>query len=153
MVIPCPLGSDDSDSHPRRPPAAGFQWVLRYQNHRCPSNVPVEAVGFTERIIELGADDNLRELEERLATNPNLGDRIQGMDGLRKVRMSLPGRGKRGAARILYLLFVTGETIFFLIVYTKNGFEDLPDEVKSKIRKRVSVIRREYEHEDSRLSN
>ena len=43
--------------------------------------------------------------------------------------------------------FVTGKTIFFLVVYTKNDFEDLPDEVKDIIRKMVAVIRREYEHE------
>jgi hypothetical protein len=44
--------------------------------------------------------------------HPDAGDVIPRMGGLRKIRLALPGRGKRGGARVLYLAFVRAETLF-----------------------------------------
>ena len=105
----------------------------------------IEATLFTKRIIELGAEETYRALQNELAANPDASDVIAGMGGLRKIRLSLPGRGKRGAARTLYLLFTRAETIVFLMVYTKNDFEDLPPDVKKAVRQRIAIIRQEFE--------
>ena len=70
---------------------------------------------------------------------------VAGLDGLRKIRMPLPGRGKRGAARVLYLFFMVADKIVFLLVYTKNDFEDLPPEVKKAVKVKIKEIRREFE--------
>ena len=67
------------------------------------------------------------------------------MDGLRKIPLAQPGRGKRGSARTLYLIFTRAETIVFLMVYTKNDFEDLPPDVKKAVRQRIALIRQEFE--------
>ncbi len=80
----------------------------------------IEATLFTKRIIELGAEETYRALQNELAANPDAGDVIAGMGGLRKIRLSLPGRGKRGAARTLYLLFTRAETIVFLLNLASN---------------------------------
>lgn len=105
----------------------------------------IEATLFTKRIIELGAEESFRALQNELAANPDAGDVIPGMGGLRKIRLSLPGRGKRGAARTLYLLFTRAETIVFLMVYTKNDFEDLPPDIKKAVRQRIAQIKQEFE--------
>ena len=80
-----------------------------------------------------------------LASNPEAGDVIPGLGGLRKIRLALPGRGKRGGERELYLLFVRAETIFLLYVFAKGEFEDIPPDKRRVIRKLVEEITQEFE--------
>jgi hypothetical protein len=67
------------------------------------------------------------------------------MGGLRKIRLALPGRGKRGGARVLYLFFVRAETVFLVYVYTKGEFSDLPSEKRRVVRDLVTEIKKEFE--------
>ena len=107
----------------------------------------VETTLFTKRIIELEAENQLRQLQNELLVNPELGDVIHGLEGLRKVRMPLPGRGKRGASRVLYLVFPEVQKIIFLLIYTKNEFTDLSPQMKKAIRSIITQVRKEFEHE------
>ena len=107
----------------------------------------VETTVFTKRIVELGADAQLRQLQDELLGNPELGNVISGLDGLRKVRMQLPGHGKRGAGRVLYLMFPHVQKCVFLLLYTKNEFTDLSPQMKRAMRPIIAQIRKEFEHE------
>jgi len=100
---------------------------------------------FTRRITELLSDEEYRKFQSALAANPDAGDVIPGMGGLRKIRMALPGGGKRGGARVLYLLFVRAETVFLLYVFTKGEFADLPPDKRRVIRKLVEDIKKEFD--------
>lgn len=100
---------------------------------------------FTRRITELLADEEYREFQSDLAANPEAGNVIPGLGGLRKIRLALPGRGKRGGARVLYLLFLKAQTVFLLYVFTKGEFADLPPDKRRVIRRLVEEIKREYE--------
>ena len=100
---------------------------------------------FTRRITELLTDEEYREFQADLAANPKAGDVIPGLGGLRKIRLALPGRGKRGGARVLCLLFVRAETVFLLYVFTKGEFEDLPPDKRRVIRRLVEEIKKEFE--------
>lgn len=54
-----------------------------------------------------------------------------GGGGLRKLRWSAQGRGKRGGARVIYFRYVPGERIYLLYGYVKSEREDLtPQQVK-----------------------
>ena len=53
---------------------------------------------------------------------------IPGSGGLRKLRIALPGRGKRGGARVLYCLKVVGSRAYLLGVLSKNQQEDFSPE-------------------------
>lgn len=66
----------------------------------------VEAKVFTKRVAALGLENQLRELQLDLVANPEAGTVDPGTGGLRKVRMADParGKGKRGGARVHYLL-------------------------------------------------
>lgn len=46
-------------------------------------------------------EENLRALQSYLLVSPDAGDLIRGGSGLRKIRWSAQGRGKRGGARIV----------------------------------------------------
>jgi hypothetical protein len=99
---------------------------------------------FTKRITELLSDKEYREFQSDLAANPEAGDVIPGLGGLRKIRLALPGRGKRGGARVLYLLFLKAETVFLLYVFTKGDFGDLPPDKRRVIRTLVEQIKKEF---------
>lgn len=100
---------------------------------------------FTRRITEFLSDEEYRQFQADLAANPETGDVIPGLGGLRKVRLALPGRGKRGGARVLYLLFMRVETVFLLYVFAKGEFEDLPPDKRRVIRKLVEEIKEEFD--------
>jgi len=104
-----------------------------------------ELKSFQKRIEVLNASENLRELKEELSQNPRKGNVIPGMDGLRKVRMGLPNRGKSDGARVLYLFFPIVEKILFLLVYSKGDTEDLSPDERKIILRLVKQLKQEYE--------
>ena len=104
----------------------------------------IEHPAFTRFVQEWVPEEDYREFQRWLAANPDAGDVIPGLSGLRKVRLALPGRGKRGGARVLYLLFLRAETIFLVYAYTKGDFADLPPEKKRAVRQLVDEIKQEF---------
>lgn len=104
----------------------------------------VEHPAFTKQIGDLISDEEYSGFQFMLAENPEAGDVIPGLGGLRKIRLALPGRGKRGGARVLYLLFLRAETIYFVYAFTKGRMEDLPPDKKRVIRAIVEQIKQEF---------
>lgn len=71
-------------------------------------------------------DDEEREtFVDWIASHPEAGDVIQATGGLRKVRWSRPGMGKRGGSRVIYFLRTEQGEIVLLIVYAKAKFDNL----------------------------
>ena len=64
----------------------------------------VETKLFTRLVQEYLTDDEYSQLQQTLAGNPEIGAVIRGSGGVRKMRWSLAGRGKRGGLRIIYFL-------------------------------------------------
>jgi mRNA-degrading endonuclease RelE of RelBE toxin-antitoxin system len=62
----------------------------------------IETSVFTREIKNLLPDEEYRMLQTALMFRPDAGDMIRGGGGLRKIRWNLPGRGKRGALRVIY---------------------------------------------------
>lgn len=86
---------------------------------------------FTSQIKALVDDDDYLELQRQLAAHPESGDLIPRSGGLRKIRMALPGRGKRGGARVIYYWIAAREQIYMLLAYPKNVQDDLtPQQLK-----------------------
>ena len=50
---------------------------------------------------------------------------MQGSGGLMKVRMRIPGRGKSGGARVIYLHLKQHDVIILFYLYTKAKSETL----------------------------
>ena len=73
--------------------------------------VLVETPLFTRQITSLLSDDEYQQFQEWLSDHPDLGSRIPGASGLRKIRLALQGRGKRGGARVIYLWQVRQDKI------------------------------------------
>ncbi len=56
----------------------------------------VETKLFTELVGRYLSDDEYSELQLSLIANPEAGDLVRGSGGLRKLRLCVAGRGKRG---------------------------------------------------------
>lgn len=85
----------------------------------------LETAVFTRQIRALMDDDQYRLLQIRMLVDPTIGDLISGSGGLRKVRWGVPGRGKRGGARVIYYLAAGHDQIYLLLAYDKREQADL----------------------------
>lgn len=65
---------------------------------------------------------------------PEAGALISGSGGLRKLRWSVPGKGKSSGLRIIYYLF-EGEKIYLLFVYKKSESVDLTKKQLKQLQK------------------
>ena len=97
---------------------------------------------FDKQWRDMGLDDkDLQQLQIQLLMNPQLGKVIKGTGKLRKMRFALPGRGKSGSSRVLYVDFVVAETIYLIFAYPKNEKDDLSETEKSNMKKLVERIK------------
>jgi len=93
----------------------------------------IETSIFTRQVLSLLTDDCFayRQLQVALVANPELGTIIPHSGGLRKVRWSMSGRGKRGGIRAIYYWVVAEDQILMLFMYPKNEKDDLtPQQLK-----------------------
>ena len=104
----------------------------------------IEVPVFTKKWRDLGlGDEDLRELENVLLEDPKTGDIIQGTGGLRKIRVSLNQKGKRGGARVIYVDVEVKETIYFINVYSKKEKPDLTESEKKALKAVVTILKGE----------
>jgi hypothetical protein len=104
----------------------------------------VEVPSFTAQIDELVDDEVYLEFQKELLQNPKKGDVIPHSGGLRKARMKLPGRGKSGGARVIYLHLEERAIVVFFYVYTKAKSENLAAEQLKRLRTAVAIIKQEF---------
>jgi hypothetical protein len=75
--------------------------------------------------------------------NPDRGDVMPGCGGLRKLRVSDPGRGKgkRSGARIIYLYVLEAKRFYMLDVYGKDEKDDLSTAEKKFLSQLADEVR------------
>ena len=89
----------------------------------------MQYLGFTEshRFLKNATrfigEDGIAELEQFLSLQPERGEVIRGSGGIRKLRWSSSGRGKRGGSRIIYFFADVYSRIYLLDAYAKNEKE------------------------------
>lgn len=103
--------------------------------------VIVETPIFTKQVLDTLSGDEYRLFQRTLLEHPDAGTRIPGSGGLRKLRWSAEGRGKRGGVRVIYYWFTARDTILLLFIYPKNVQDDLtPDQ----LRQLKKIVEEEY---------
>ena len=78
-------------------------------------------------------DEELRALQNDLLKNPRRGDVIKGSGGLRKIRIPMPGRGKRGGGRVIYSFQDKKNRCYLLLAYDKSATRDITPERASQL--------------------
>ncbi len=83
---------------------------------------------FRRYASEVWKDDEREAFIYWISNHPDAGAVIPGTDGLRKVRWTRAGMGKRGGARVIYFVRNSKDEVILLIVYSKAKFDNLsPD--------------------------
>lgn len=62
----------------------------------------IESKLFSRLLGDYLTDDEYAQLQAALADAPDRGALVSGSGGVRKLRWSQPGRGKRGGVRVIY---------------------------------------------------
>ena len=101
----------------------------------------IETPIFTRRIQVMLSYEEYRLLQAHLVNKPDVGKVIPGSGGMRKLRWSAKGHGKRGGIRVIYYWFMSKDVILLLFAYAKNEQDDLTKEQLRQLRK---VIEKEY---------
>ena len=85
----------------------------------------IETPEFIASSVAIWTDAERADFIDWIAVNPQAGDVIPGAAGLRKVRWSKRGVGKRGGARVIYFTRLTSGELVLLIAYAKAKFDNL----------------------------
>ena len=98
----------------------------------------VEAPNFVEQLAELAGTDQLDllyRIQRELLLDPERGDLVKGLGGIRKARIADPRSksGKSGGFRYLYLYFELRGRIHLLDLFSKREQADLDDEAKKQL--------------------
>ncbi|WP_162874187.1 transcriptional regulator [Pseudomonas viridiflava] len=98
----------------------------------------IETEIFKRYAESIWLDGERQEFIAWLAANPLAGDVIPGSGGLRKVRWSRSGMGKRGGTRVIYYNALSEGYIWLLIAYTKAKFDNLPTAFLKQMKEEIS---------------
>ncbi len=84
---------------------------------------------FTRRADALLNREDRAALITTLAQNPQAGDLVPGLGGIRKLRFAPAGRGKSGAFRVIHYYAGADLPVLALLIYGKNEQDDInPDQ-------------------------
>ncbi len=106
----------------------------------------IEPSTFTKQIAALLSDEEYGLFQSRLAGNPWLGPVIKGGGGIRKIRVAVGSRGRKGGARIIYYWATRRNWILLLYAYPKNVVENLTVKQLSQLAK---AVKEEFGNEET----
>ena len=104
----------------------------------------VETHSFLKESRKLLGESEVDELKNFLAINPQAGDIIPGLRGIRKVRWQANQKGKSGGARIIYFFYNLNIPVFLLDIYAKSEKGDLSSQDKKIMNAMVDELIESY---------
>jgi len=104
----------------------------------------VETPGYLKAAEAIFTQVEREQIVSMVAADPECGEVIQGTGGFRKVRVARGGMGKRGGARVIYILRNEAFPIFLVMVYAKNQKENLTGQERNQLAKRADEIFANY---------
>lgn len=99
----------------------------------------IETPTYLKSIEGIWSADEAEAFAVHIAEYPECGDVIQGTSGLRKVRWTRPGMGKRGGTRVIYYHRPEAGNVLLLIAYTKAKFDNLPAAFLNRLKEQYDV--------------
>jgi hypothetical protein len=107
----------------------------------------IESQSFTRRLKQLAGDsanDVLQAIQNDLLQEPQRGEVVKGLGGIRKARIANPARGKgtRGGYRYMHLFLPHRDHIHLLFLLDKNEQEDLDEKQRKALRQLVAELKR-----------
>ena len=96
----------------------------------------IETPEFIASAAAIWTDAERIEFIDWVADHPLAGDVIPGAGGLRKIRWTRRGIGKRGGARVIYFTRLASGELVLLLVYAKAKFDSLRPEFLLRLKEK-----------------
>ena len=97
---------------------------------------------FSRRADGLIGQTDKEALVFYLACHPEAGNLIRETGGLRKLRWSAGGKGKRGGARVIYYFHSERMPLYLLTIYGKSEKVDISVEQRRELSKLTDLLRK-----------
>jgi mRNA-degrading endonuclease RelE of RelBE toxin-antitoxin system len=100
----------------------------------------IETTIFTKLIYTYLTDDEYVGLQGFMLKYPEAGKIVPGSGGVRKLRWSIAGKGKRGGVRVIYYFKKHENEIWMLTIYGKSEMENIPAHILRQIAEEVKNV-------------
>jgi hypothetical protein len=104
----------------------------------------VETPSYLKAAESIFSEAEREQIVAMVAANPECGEVMAGTGGFRKVRVGRGGMGKRGGARVIYILRNPLFPIFLITAYAKNEKGNLTKQERNELAKRADEIFMRY---------
>lgn len=93
----------------------------------------IESSTFARILPSYLDDDEYSELQQYMIKNPEVGEVVPGSGGVRKMRWSRSGGGKRGGLRVIYYVRYRPHEFWMLTVYAKAKHDNVPSHILKQL--------------------
>ncbi len=99
-----------------------------------------ETHSFQKESQNILGESEVDKLKDFLSINPQSGDIIPGLRGIRKIRWQVNHKGKSGGARIIYFFYNEKIPVFLLDIYRKSDKDDMSPKEKKVLNNMVDEL-------------
>jgi hypothetical protein len=99
---------------------------------------------FVRQAADIWTDEERLAFVDFIARNPEAGDVIPETGGVRKVRWSRAGSGKRGGVRVIYFYHHADAPLYLLMMYAKARREDLSPAEKRTVCEITAALKQKH---------
>ncbi len=92
---------------------------------------------FSRFAADYWTEDERGEFVAWIAAHPEAGNVIPGSGGVRKLRWSRSGMGKRGGVRVIYYNRFADNEIWLLLIYAKSARDNISPQVLKAIKEEI----------------
>jgi mRNA-degrading endonuclease RelE of RelBE toxin-antitoxin system len=103
----------------------------------------IETKQFEGKVAKVMSAAEKDELFDFIARNPKEGKVISGTGGVRKLRFSIEGKGKRGGVRVIYYYYNECNPVLLFTIFGKGEKSDLTQKEKNILYGIIGDIKKE----------
>jgi len=103
----------------------------------CQMLTVAETEMFTKQVPKYWSNDEHAAFISFIASHPEAGAVVPRSGGVRKVRWSMNGQGKRGGVRVIYFNMLGDAKIWLLLIYGKNVKENIPAHILKQVKEEL----------------
>jgi hypothetical protein len=96
--------------------------------------------GYQRQAKRLLTVDEREAMEAKIAADPMAYPVVRGTGGFRKARWGRGSSGKSGGVRAIFYYFVSGDTVFFTMLYAKNESENISHAQENELKRLAQEI-------------